>query len=152
MGRSRTQPGAGPRFDGHHSPGAAIPAVATGPRLGIDVVDVSRFERVLALRGDALRRRVFTPAELRACRGRPERLARRMAAKEAVAKALSTGIGPVAWRDVEVLSGQGAPAVRLTGAAAAAARAQGLDRWALSLAGDGGRAVAVVVATAVGQR
>jgi holo-[acyl-carrier protein] synthase len=111
----------------------------------VDVVDVERFTRLLALRGPALTERVFTPAELVACRDDAGRLAARLAAKEAVAKALGTGIGPVAWRDIEVLHGPGGrPELRLAGEADAFARDLGLTRWSLSLTHDARTAVALV--------
>lgn len=123
------------------------PPTTAGVRTGVDLVDVARFQRLLTLRGDLLLERVFTPHELLAARGGPARLAARLAAKEAVAKALGTGIGPIGWRDVEVRDSAGAPIVVLTGAAAALARDRGLRQWAVSLAHAGGFAVAVVLAT-----
>lgn len=116
--------------------------------VGVDVVDVARLARVVALRGPALCRRVFTPDELRDCRGSVRRLAARFAAKEATAKALGTGIGAIGWRDVEIRSGaRGAPELTLAGAAQSAATERGFDRWAVSLTHDATHAVAVVVAT-----
>jgi len=113
----------------------------------VDLVDVRRFARLVELRGSDVRDRVFTSNELHDCRGVPERLAARFAAKEAAAKALGTGIGPIGWRDVEVRTGpRGEPAIRLHGGAAALAHRLGLTRWAVSLSHDAGRAVAVVVA------
>ena len=121
------------------------------PRLsvGIDLVDVERFRRLLALREPELVRRVFTPDEVESARGDVRRLAARFAAKEAVAKTLGTGVGPVAWHDVEVrVAAGGRPGLRLSGGARALARRSRLSRWAVSLAHDDARAVAVVVATA----
>ena len=116
--------------------------------VGVDVVDVARLARVLALRGTALCQRVFTPNELADCRGSVRRMAARFAAKEAAAKALGTGIGPIGWRDVEIRSGaHGEPELTLAGAALRAASERGLDRWAVSLTHDSTHAVAVVVAT-----
>lgn len=115
---------------------------------GVDVVDVERFRRLLALREPDLICRVFTPREVESAGGDVRRLAARFAAKEAVAKALGTGVGPVAWRDVEVRTAAGGrPALRLSGGARTRARRDRLSRWAVSLAHDGDRAVAVVVAT-----
>ncbi len=131
------------------APPVSGPSITADPfvALGVDVVDVARFTRMTATRGPALGGLVFTPAEIAGCRGRPERLAARLAAKEAVAKALGTGIGPVGWRDVEVLNGAGGePVLVLRGTARTLAEARGLRSWALSLAHDAGLAVAVVVA------
>ena len=117
--------------------------------VGVDVVDVDRFARVLAQRGSALTERVFTADERAACAGDVRRLAARLAAKESAAKALGLGIGPVAWHDVEVRAGpRGRPELALAGAALEAACAQGLGRWAVSLSHDTTHATAVVVATA----
>ncbi|MCV2394240.1 holo-ACP synthase [Actinotalea sp. M2MS4P-6] len=118
--------------------------------VGVDVVAVDRVAGLVDRRGEALTARVFTAAELRGCHGDTRRLAARLAAKEAVAKALGTGIGPIGWRDVEVPVVSGPPTVRLHGAARAAARHQGLERWGLSLAHDSTHAVAVVVAAGTG--
>ena len=89
--------------------------------VGIDLLEIDRLERALARR-PRLRERLFSAAELEyaAARARPaQHLAARFCAKEAVAKAL--GLSGWAFRDVEVVSGSGAPSVRLTGAPAARA-------------------------------
>jgi holo-[acyl-carrier protein] synthase len=110
--------------------------------VGIDVVDVARFGRILDRR-PGLVVRLFTAAE----RGLPvASLAARFAAKEAVAKALGAPNG-LAWHDCEVLrDGTGRPSLLLRGTVAAAAREQGIDRWHLSLSHDAGIASAMVVA------
>ncbi len=72
---------------------------------GVDVIEIARIERVLDDRGDRFERRVFTPAEIDACRGtgRPaSHFAVRFAAKEAVMKAVGTGWARgVRWVDIE---------------------------------------------------
>ena len=93
--------------------------------VGLDLLEVERLERALERR-PALAERLFTDAEraYAAARPRPARhLAARFCAKEAVAKAL--GLTSWNFRDVEVVSGSGAPRVRLTGAAAERARELG---------------------------
>ena len=81
----------------------------------------------------------------------------RLAAKEAVLKALGSAYAelgldaPQGWeyQDIEVTSTPGTPPrLRLTGAAAMAARQAGIGHWHLSLAHDGGMAQAFVVAQA----
>ncbi|MFH1010353.1 MAG: holo-ACP synthase [bacterium] len=76
----------------------------TFPALGIDLVEVDRIARLA--RNERFLRRVYTSAELADCRRRPfpERaLAARFAAKEAVAKALGTGIGErLGWKEIEL--------------------------------------------------
>ena len=111
--------------------------------VGVDVVDVARFARVLA-RTPRLAQRLFTEAE--ATLGRVESLAARFAAKEAVAKALGAP-GGLRWVDAEVVSAaSGRPCLALHGGVAEEATAQGITRWHLSLSHDGGIATAVVVA------
>ncbi len=142
-----TQRTAGGPAPGHRSPDGGSGRPAPAVRLGVDVVDVARFARVLALRGHDLTDRVFTTEELAECGGRPSRLAARLAAKEAAAKALGTGIGPVAWHDVATVRRPGgAPHLRLRGRAAALAATSGMSGWTVSLAHDRGTAVAVVAA------
>jgi holo-[acyl-carrier protein] synthase len=110
--------------------------------VGIDVVQVARLERALA-RTPRLGERLFTDAERSL---RPESLAARFAAKEAVAKALGAP-GGLRWRDAEIVTDPGGrPRLMLHGGVAAEAEAQGISTWHLSLSHDGGVATAVVVA------
>ena len=93
--------------------------------------------------------RVFTETERAYCAGRRNRdahLAARFAAKEAVLKALGTGLGPgMRWTDVEIVNSPlGRPSVRLSGAALAAARRLG-GGVALSLSHTGDYAIASAV-------
>ena len=93
--------------------------------IGIDLLEIDRLEAALERR-PRLAARLFTEGELSyaAAKARPgEHLAARFCAKEAVAKALA--LEGWAFRDVEVVSTSGAPAVRLTGAAAERARELG---------------------------
>ncbi|KJE24106.1 phosphopantetheine--protein transferase [Frankia torreyi] len=111
--------------------------------VGVDVVDVDRFAATLS-RTPGIAMRLFTPAE----RGlaRPERLAARFAAKEAVAKVLGAPPG-LEWHDAEVVLGAGGrPSLRIRGTVAAAAARLDIASWHLSLTHDGGVAVAMVVA------
>lgn len=115
---------------------------------GVDLVSVHRIARLLAEHGERFERRVFTPQERADCNGRADSLAARWAAKEAVAKALGTGFGPISFLDIEIVRDEaGCPQVRLHGAAAARAHNRGLRRWALSLSHDGGLAIAFVIAS-----
>jgi holo-[acyl-carrier protein] synthase len=116
-------------------------------RTGIDLIEIDRVARVLARHGDHFLQRVYTPQEIAYCAGRASSLAARFAAKEAVAKALGTGIGPVAWKEIEVQRAPGGrPVVALHGAARRIADALGLADWSLSLTHSRDLAVAFVVA------
>jgi holo-[acyl-carrier protein] synthase len=115
-----------------------------GPEIGVDVVSIARWERRLKLGGAALLKRVYTDAELDFAAGRMERLATRLAAKEAVLKALGTGIRGVALRDVEVrVDRKGKPTIKLSPPAARRASQLGLDGIAISLCHEDGYAIAI---------
>jgi holo-[acyl-carrier protein] synthase len=109
--------------------------------VGIDVVDLSRFEDALR-RTPGLGERLFTPAEA----GLPHAsLAARFAAKEALAKALGAPAN-MAWHDAEVVSeDSGRPLFQLRGTVAARAAELGAAHVHLSLSHDAGIASAVVV-------
>lgn len=115
-------------------------------RVGVDLVDVARMERVLARR-PRLADRVFTDAERSTSAKSAARLAARFAAKEATMKALGVGLGAFALRDVEVVSTQGGrPLLALHGGARDRARALGIDAVEVSLSHTATLATAVVIA------
>ena len=106
--------------------------------VGVDVVDIARFEASLE-RTPALRAKLFTPAEAELPIAS---LAARFAAKEALAKALGAP-GNLAWHDAEVVSlASGQPTLELRGTVLARAEELGVTRSHLSLTHDGGVAIA----------
>ncbi len=109
--------------------------------VGIDVVDIGRFEETLT-RTPAMRERLFTEAE----RDRPmASLAARFAAKEALAKALGAPTG-MAWLDAEIISeASGDPQFEIRGSVLARANDVGARSIHVSLSHDAGIASAVVV-------
>jgi holo-[acyl-carrier protein] synthase len=118
--------------------------------LGMDVVDVARIQRILAGPAERVERflaRCFTAAERAYCdpaRDRATRYAARFAAKEAASKALGAPAG-ISWHDVEVVRGDGPPALVLRGVAAAAAARAGAARVHVTLTHDAGVAAATVI-------
>ena len=116
--------------------------------LGVELVEVPRFQRALERHGERLRRRVFTEGERAYAERRrraAESLAVRFAAKSAARRALA-GEEPVGWREVEVVRERGqAPTLRFHGAAARRAAALGVSRVALTLTHDSAACVAQVV-------
>jgi holo-[acyl-carrier protein] synthase len=116
-------------------------------KTGIDLIEIPRVQKTLERYGGRFLKRVFTEAEVFESRSRADGLALHFAGKEATAKALGTGIGSVAWRDVEVLhKWSGEPYVVLHGAALLEAEQQGLTEFAISLSHSREMATAVVVA------
>lgn len=118
-------------------------------RSGVDILEIDRVDRAIVRHGARFFDRFYTPQELIDCRGHTPALAARLAGKEAVAKALGTGIGVVGWKDIEILSGpKRQPVLRLHGEAKSLARRQGLESWSISLSHTHEHAVAVAVALA----
>lgn len=117
-------------------------------KTGIDIIEIRRIQTAIDRHGERFLKRVFTEKEILECRGRANALAVRFAAKEAAAKALGTGIGPIAWREVETLhKWSGEPYLVLHGSADIIARKAGLGVWAVSLSHSQDNAIAVVVAS-----
>ena len=116
--------------------------------VGTDIIEIPRIAAVIERWRERFLDRVYTPDELRYCRGRIPELAARFAGKEAVSKALGTGIRGLAWRDMEILPDPlGKPTVTLHHRALARARAIGLSVFEVSLSHSRDFAIAVVVAT-----
>ncbi len=112
--------------------------------LGIDIIRVSRIKDSLARFGDRFTNRVLTPTESRYVRGRPETMAGRWAAKEAVSKVLGLGVRGIGWRDIEIERlPTGQPAVKLHGRAARRAEQLGMGRVAISISHESEFAVAI---------
>ena len=123
-------------------PPGVVPAGTT--ELGIDIIKVDRIKATLEKFGPRFSNRVLTPAEQRYVRDRPETMAGRWAAKEAVSKVLGLGVRGIGWRDIEVERlPTGQPAVRLHGRAAARAEQLGMGRIALSISHESDYAVAI---------
>jgi len=120
-------------------------------RTGVDLIEIFRVQRAIDRHGTRFLNRIYTSKELKDCHEKIESLAARFAAKEAVAKALGTGIWRqgVEWTDIEVRRNpqSGAPTLYLYGAAATHSRNLQLIEWSISLSHDRERAIAFVVAT-----
>ena len=123
---------------------------------GIDLIEINRIQKALERHGERFLKRIFTEAELAPLRSKriltaqprviAAELAARFAAKEACSKALGTGIGPVSWKEMEVLNERsGKPVLRLSGRAAQIAGFLGYTTWSVSLTHSRDTAAAVVV-------
>jgi holo-[acyl-carrier protein] synthase len=128
---------------------------------GIDLIEISRIEKALERHGERFLKRIFTEAELAPLRSKrfqtaqsrviAAELAARFAAKEACSKALGTGIGPVSWKEMEVVNERsGKPVLRLSGRAAQIAGFLGYTTWSVSLTHSRDMAAAVVVCVGEG--
>jgi holo-[acyl-carrier protein] synthase len=126
---------------------SGIPAIAPPPgttELGIDIINVDRIRATLSRFGRRFARRVLTETEDRYVRDRPETLAGRWAAKEAVSKVLGLGVRGIGWTEIEIERlPTGQPSVRLHGRAARRAEQLGMERIAVSISHEAEYAVAI---------
>ena len=118
--------------------------------IGIDIVEVTRIRFASIRWGDRFEKRIYTPEEIRYCGVtdvRYQRLAARFAAKEAVFKALGTGLRPgMWWHDVSVITGGlGKPELVLKGRARQHADSLGVSQTFVTLAHTDNYAVANVI-------
>jgi len=124
--------------------------------VGVDLVDVARVQKLLAAKGERAIARLFTAREVEYSMRRRQpyvHFAARIAAKEAAYKALSgtPGACGIGWRDMEVLSNDGArPTLVLHGAAARRARELHVVHAWLTISHSEATAGAVVVLEAAG--
>ncbi len=131
---------------------AGLPAPLHPPQgvniaVGIDIIEVSRIRKVFEKHGERFLQRVYTEREVWQCRGKATRLAGRFAAKEAISKALGTGLHGVAWREMEIVQlRSGRPTVTLHGNAKQRAELLGLSAFDVSIADLAEFSIAVAVA------
>ena len=114
-------------------------------RVGVDLIEIPRIARALE-RYPGFRERCFTDAERAYCDSKPnppQHYAARFAGKEAVGKALGSGVR-FTWREIEI-AGRPKPSVRLSGRTAAAAERIGAGRIELSMTHSRGIAAAVAI-------
>lgn len=118
--------------------------------IGTDIVDIARIGRLLKRHPERFAERILHPAELERFRqvaSKSAWLAKRFAAKEAVAKALGTGIGQdVRLQEIETRHNErGKPCLQLYGVTRAFADTLGVTTLELSVADERTHAVAFVV-------
>ena len=117
-------------------------------RCGIDMIECERIAGGIERLGERFLNRFFTAGEREDCADTPHRLAARFAGKEAVSKALGTGIGDVRWVEIEIRvnNPRRRPVLILHGAAKQLADEMGLTEWDVSLTHTQEMASAVAVA------
>ena len=116
---------------------------------GVDLIEIHRIEQAVEKQGTRFLERIYTSKELALCGANMPSLAGRFAAKEAVAKALCTGIGDVEWTDIEVLHGPNKePILHLHGKAKKIAQQKKLKDWSISISHTHEHAIAMVVVLA----
>jgi holo-[acyl-carrier protein] synthase len=114
--------------------------------VGVDIVEIKRIESAVNRGGEHFLRRVYTETELKTCHGRLSSLASRFAAKEAIMKVLGSAGTGIAWREIEILTGDdGRPLVRLHGRALDKAAKLNFKEVSISLSDSREYAVAVAM-------
>lgn len=114
---------------------------------GVDIVEIERFKGTMNRQGERFKKRFYTAWELEQVGENIASLAVRFAAKEAVSKALGTGMGKTRPIEMEIVRNEvRAPHLHLHGEAARVAESLGLHTWSISLSHSDQYAVAFVVA------
>lgn len=120
-------------------------AQASRTAIGVDIIEIDRIKRAIARWQDSFLKRIYTRAELENHHNISS-LAARFAAKEAVMKALGTGIRGVGWKDIEILTnGNGVPKVKLYGRALHKSTDIGIARFDISISHSRKYAIAFVI-------
>ncbi len=116
---------------------------------GIDLVEISRFKKLDPAIRKRFFKRVFNDRELMYIDDNNQRAAGIFAAKEACAKALGCGIGPIRWIDIEIThSAENQPKITLHAAARDLASMNNISTWTVSITHTKETAAAVVFAAA----
>jgi holo-[acyl-carrier protein] synthase len=121
-------------------------------RVGVDLIEIERVRRALARHGESFKERCFTAAERAYCDSKPnppQHYAGRFAAKEAVGKALGSGVY-FTWKEIEI-RGRPKPGVHLSGRTKAWADRVGAGRIELSMTHSRELAAAVAVVVDAGK-
>jgi holo-[acyl-carrier protein] synthase len=117
--------------------------------LGIDIADQRRIEESIAQFGESFLQRILTEPEIASCaryRFPIEHYAGKFAVKEALMKAMGTGLKQVSFQEITVLNHEtGAPYIVTTGKAEEILKTLGATQLHVSISHDAHLAVAVVV-------
>jgi holo-[acyl-carrier protein] synthase len=122
--------------------------------IGVDMVEIERIRHALERHGTTFLDRILSKEERDLIEGERLTSARivefvsgRFAAKEAVAKALGTGIGKIAWSDIHIIRTEtGAPAILVSGEALKASQTRQIKNWHISISHTQTNAIAYVIA------
>jgi holo-[acyl-carrier protein] synthase len=115
-------------------------------RVGVDLIEIERIRRALERHGAGFKARCFTERERAYCDAKAnpaQHYAGRFAAKEAIGKAIGSGVY-FTWKEIEIV-GRPKPGVELSGRTAAWAERVGAGRIELSMTHSRELAAAVAV-------
>lgn len=100
--------------------------------IGIDLESISRIAKLVDRYDRDTLTLLFTPFEIDQCRSAPQsdqHYAVCFCAKEAVGKALGTGLADIEWHEIETTITSSRLSIQLSGAAQQLAIAQGVQTW-----------------------
>ena len=116
---------------------------------GVDIVQISRIEKIISNKRDSFINKIFTEKEIEYINkngNSPRTIAGLYASKEAISKALGTGIGKVAWQDMEIHhDDRGKPMVYISHNQESLLMEMGINKFDLSISHDGDYAIAFVI-------
>lgn len=116
--------------------------------VGTDLVEIDRIQKAIE-KNPRFLQKVYTEEEIRYCQRKKnpwQSFAARFAAKEAVSKALGTGLGKIGLTDIEVQNqSTGQPQIVLHGAAQIFAQTHGIKRVHISLSHSEVYAIATAI-------
>lgn len=115
--------------------------------IGTDLVSIDRIRGLIGKYGERFLERVYTKREVAESSLSPVHLSGRFAVKEAVLKAMGTGLsGQMSWKDIETIrEGSGAPKVNLYGEAAKKVQGMGGIKVMVSISHERAFALAFVL-------
>ena len=116
--------------------------------IGVDIVELKRIEQLVKRWGSKFLNRIYSQEELSYCKSRYDRLAGRLAAKEATLKALGSSSAGISWKDIQVINRpRSSPIINLSGKARELSTALGIDQLTVSISHTDETAIAFVMGT-----
>ncbi len=101
--------------------------------IGVDIVEIERFKKIIEKYGEKFIKRVFHEKEISSSHS-INTLAGKFAGKEAIMKMLGTGWRGIKWREIKILkSSHGKPYVELEGNAKKICEDLGIKRIQVSI-------------------
>lgn len=116
---------------------------------GVDIVQISRIEKIMTRKSDSFINRIFTKGEIEYIKRKGKNtntIAGLYASKEAISKAIGTGIGQIGWHDMEIShDDSGKPIVNISPNKESLLIDLGINKFDLSISHDGDYAIAFII-------
>ncbi|HZK33323.1 MAG TPA: NAD(P)H-hydrate dehydratase [Tissierellaceae bacterium] len=119
-------------------------------KIGVDIVNINRIEKILISKRDQFLNKLFTEKEIKYISTKNYKantIAGMFASKEAVSKALGSGIGYINWQDIEVLHNEnGKPYISINVKLGKTMNELGLNDFEISISHERDYAIAIAIA------